>query len=313
LKAKVADQMAVVDKTSTKNSHRILDALLVISLISAVLAAKANNVVISLIAGISLAFLGLGGYNYIHQRDSWRMYCINLTGLNYREMRVSHVLSHHMFPNTFYDLEVTMYLPLMRWMDMNSNVRRVLCVLVCPLKWCFLIKVAVMRRTLNYFGNKCSFRLDHLITFILPVAMYILGSRDFRVVLKIWLFAMTVSSLLIGFLVSTSGHHHPKVYHEGDELPRSMDFGIFQMNAVIDRIDIKRNKFLSLIMFGNQILHHMFPTVDQSLLPQLNELFLDTCREFQIQLRELPWWSLVVGHFHQLQRENPIDLKEMKL
>lgn len=66
-------------------------------------------------------------------------------------------------------------------------------------------------------------------------------------------------------------------------------------------------------MFGNQTLHHLFPTVDQSLLPQLNELFLDTCREFQIQIRELPWRSLVVGHFHQLQRDKTIGLKEMKL
>lgn len=91
-----------------------------------------------------------------------------------------------------------------------------------------------------------------------------------------------------------------------------MDFGLFQMNAVIDRSDIKHSRFLNLAMFGHHTLHHMFPTVDHSLLPQLNELFLDTCREFGIQLREFPWWPLIVGQFHQLQREKPISLKEMK-
>lgn len=92
-----------------------------------------------------------------------------------------------------------------------------------------------------------------------------------------------------------------------------MDFGIVQMNAVIDCNDIKRSKALSLTFFGNHTLHHMFPTLDNSLLPQLNELFLDTCREFEIQLRELPMWPLVVGQFQQLQRTKNLSLREMKI
>ena len=90
-----------------------------------------------------------------------------------------------------------------------------------------------------------------------------------------------------------------------------MDFGIFQMNAVIDRKDIKENRFLNLT-FGHHTLHHLFPTIDHSLLPHFNELFLDTCREFQIQLREFSWWALIAGHFQQLQRMKPISLTEMK-
>lgn len=92
-----------------------------------------------------------------------------------------------------------------------------------------------------------------------------------------------------------------------------MDFGIFQMNAVIDRKDAKQNDFLSLTQFGHQTLHHLFPTVDQSLLPYFHELFFDTCREFNIQLREFDWWPLIVGHFKQLQRTKTNSLKDMKL
>lgn len=92
-----------------------------------------------------------------------------------------------------------------------------------------------------------------------------------------------------------------------------MDFGLVQMNAVIDRNDIKRSHFLSLTMFGHHTLHHMFPTLDHGLFPQLNELFLDTCREFQIQLREFPWWSLIVGQFRQLRRMEGREMRGMRI
>lgn len=92
-----------------------------------------------------------------------------------------------------------------------------------------------------------------------------------------------------------------------------MDFGIFQMNAIIDRVDIKQNRFLALTQFGHHTLHHMFPTIDQGFLPYLNELFMDTCQEFQIELREFAWWTLVVGQFQQLRRTKTISLREMSL
>lgn len=84
------------------------------------------------------------------------------------------------------------------------------------------------------------------------------------------------------------------------------------MNSVIDRKDVKKNPFLSLSFFGHHTLHHMFPTLDHSFLPQLNELFLDTCTEFDVQLREFPWWPLIVGQFRQLLRTETVTLKEMR-
>lgn len=92
-----------------------------------------------------------------------------------------------------------------------------------------------------------------------------------------------------------------------------MDFGIFQLNAIIERSDVKRNKFLTLTQFGHHTLHHIFPTLDHSLLPHFQELFLDTCDDFKIHLREYPWWPLIVGQFKQLERTKTISLKEMKI
>jgi fatty acid desaturase len=92
-----------------------------------------------------------------------------------------------------------------------------------------------------------------------------------------------------------------------------MDFGIFQMNAVIDWKDVKWSQFLTLVSFGHHTMHHMFPTIDHGLLPQLTPIFLQTCKEFELELRENPWWPLVVGQFKQLSRTETRTLKEMKL
>lgn len=86
------------------------------------------------------------------------------------------------------------------------------------------------------------------------------------------------------------------------------------MNCVIDRKEVKQNQFLTLVTFGHHTLHHLFPTIDHGILPQLHEIFLETCREFQMELREYTWWPLIVGQFQQLTRDKPKALatKEVK-
>lgn len=85
------------------------------------------------------------------------------------------------------------------------------------------------------------------------------------------------------------------------------------MNAVIDRNDTKASHFVTLVTFGQHTLHHMFPTLDHGLLPQINNVFIETCKEFEVELREYPWWPLIKGQFQQLLRTKPRSLKQMKL
>ncbi len=145
--------------------------------------------------------------------------------------------------------------------------------------------------------------------------MYGLSETSLGTILKLWVIMLCTSSFLMGAIAINVGHHHPDVYHEGDELPKGMDFGIYQMNAVIDRHDSlvnKYNKFINLTTFGHHTLHHLFPTLDHSILHLLQEPLLQTCKEFEVELREYPWWPLVVGTFQQLCRDKPRSFKEQK-
>lgn len=80
------------------------------------------------------------------------------------------------------------------------------------------------------------------------------------------------------------------------------------MGATVDRIEGSKTQFLILTMFGEHTLHHLFPTLDQGLLPQLHDVLMETCREFDVEFRKLSWYKLFVGQFKELARNEPSRL-----
>jgi hypothetical protein len=83
------------------------------------------------------------------------------------------------------------------------------------------------------------------------------GVNDSNLVLKYWILIIAVNSFCTGLVGLNAGHHHPDVTHEGDEIESTYDFGIFQMNSVIDRRDTKQSLFWTLTTFGQHTLHHL--------------------------------------------------------
>lgn len=137
--------------------------------------------------------------------------------------------------------------------------------------------------------------------------MFTFGNSNVWTVLKMWIFIVMLASVAYGFVGLSAGHHHTLVFHDGDTM-KSMDFGVYQLAATIDRNDVKDSLFLTLTSFGHHILHHFFPTLDHAVLPQLQEIFVNTCKEFEADFRELPWWELIAGQFKQLTRTEAIEI-----
>lgn len=117
-----------------------------------------------------------------------------------------------------------------------------------------------------------------------------------------------MSSFIFGLVGLNAGHHHNKVFHDGDDL-KSLDFGIYQLVSVVEKTEGKRSPFMTLMSYGNHTLHHFFPTLDNAVLPQLDGILMETCLEFEIELKKLPFWKILVGQFKQLARTNAIKLE----
>ncbi|CAO1384650.1 unnamed protein product [Diamesa tonsa] len=117
----------------------------------------------------------------------------------------------------------------------------------------------------------------------------------------LWMFMVSSSGYFFGIVAFNAGHHHPQITHEGDQLA-SLDFGYYQMGATIDRIEASKFQFMILSHFGQHTLHHLFPTIDHGLLPQLQSTFIETCKEFEVNMRKFPWHELMIGQFRQIAR-----------
>lgn len=77
--------------------------------------AKFDSLLCMALAGAALVWTTVSSHNYFHKRDNWQMYAFNLSMLNFTSWRISHSLSHHIYPNSYIDLELSMFEPLLCW------------------------------------------------------------------------------------------------------------------------------------------------------------------------------------------------------
>jgi len=90
---------------------------------------------------------------------------------------------------------------------------------------------------------------------------------------------------------------------------KDIDWGIHQMDTSEERNEITDNIFVSMVTFSDHTLHHLFPSLDHSLIPFLQDTYLDTCEEFGLDRKSKPFSSIVRGQFKQLVRLTPNDPK----
>lgn len=92
-----------------------MDGLFILTLATAVLALHLQNIFIALLASVFYTWTGIGGHNFFHQRDNHRMRYFNLLFMSYHDWRISHALSHHLYPNSLLDLEILLFEPVFMW------------------------------------------------------------------------------------------------------------------------------------------------------------------------------------------------------
>lgn len=87
LKRRIASKMSQINTNSVATSRFYCDLMLASTILAFILISRDYNYVTLLIASCCLLMLTVIAHNFIHQRDSWRMYLINFSMQNYREWR----------------------------------------------------------------------------------------------------------------------------------------------------------------------------------------------------------------------------------
>lgn len=141
-----------------------------------------------------------------------------------------------------------------------------------------------------------------LICLSLPLSMYLCSSACLLYVGLQWFGIIAIASFAFCVIGLNAAHHDPEIYHEGDAVREDRDWGLYQVDTIIDRGDIKGSQFLVLTHFGDHALHHLFPTLDHGILPQLYSILYETLDEFHTQLRECSHLEHIIGQHKQLLR-----------
>lgn len=90
---------------------------------------------------------------------------------------------------------------------------------------------------------------------------------------------------------------------------KSFDWGLYSIDTVMDRQELRGNTFLALANFGDHALHHLFPTLDHGILPEIYGEFFETLMEFEAESQCYPWFfETIKGQFKQLARTEPMKL-----
>ncbi|XP_075150025.1 cytochrome b5-related protein-like [Haematobia irritans] len=308
LKRRAMEKLKMVDNTPKQKSDAIHLGLLISFFIFCIASARYNNWLYTILAAMSMCWTAIAAHNYLHRRDNWQMYTFNLSMMNFAAWRVSHVMSHHIYPNTYLDIEQTIFEPFLCWIpnpDIKSQSSRYLSWLIEPLIYTNILFLQIVTRlAYSLIYTNCMYWHD-LLSISIPLTMY-LGS-NFTIMMCIWqwLLITAIGGIAFAIIGINAAHHHPEIYHDGDARREDRDWGLFQIDTIIDRSDLKKSQFLVLTNFGEHALHHLFPTLDHGVLPQLYPVLYETLEEFKTQLRECNHLEHILGQHRQLLRTKP--------
>lgn len=235
--------------------------------------------------------LGIG-HNSLHQGDNWMRFCLDLTLFSHHEWRVSHCLSHHSYTNLLLDFEMSALEPLI--FSIATGPRNGLSFIIgLPVALCSMGGVEFMVRcghTLMGYRKLAWENLLAVAELALLCAFNGLGKGW-----AMWAVMHSLGSLLLS-IVALPLHHSEHVFTEGQG-PISADFGEHTLRTSKD-FDTHLGLVPSLLffqLFNSHCLHHLFPAIDESRLPQLHDVFIKTCADFNMPYKVYTWRELLAS------------------
>lgn len=111
------------------------------TILTAILTQHYQSKLLAVFCALFNTWTGISGHNFFHQRDNRRMKYFNLLFVNYRNWRVSHALSHHMYPNSLLDMEQVRMEPFFVWTpnkEMKNSFQRYGSYMYAPILYCTL-------------------------------------------------------------------------------------------------------------------------------------------------------------------------------
>ncbi|XP_017782535.1 PREDICTED: cytochrome b5-related protein-like isoform X2 [Nicrophorus vespilloides] len=307
LKSNCVEALKTIDHKDDKKTKLMADCLFFSYLLLALAAAYFQSYVLGFASGIFLSMTAIAAHNFFHQRDNFRMHYFDFSLLSSKGWRISHVLSHHIYTNTIYDLEISAMEPWFQYLPVNKHpFYRYISWLYSPIVYLMMLPASWIKMVIQFIidGGK-SFHKASLLPIAAFTLMYFFSTGSFLNFLLVYGALLTGLGLHFGFIGVTAAHHHPDIFHDGDKPSKEkgeLDWGIHILDTVMDKTDITGNDFLVLTTFGDHCMHHLFPTLDHGILKHLYPVLYETCKQFDLEYRITTQLDLMIGQFKQLAK-----------
>ena len=135
-----------------------------------------SNVIKYFFSGFLLSISAAMAHNFFHQKENWRTKIFDFATYNSSEFRLSHIFSHHPFPNTIYDFEVLAVEPYIQFLPKQNKswFSRYFCIVntVLFFFWSFLYyhivrMILVFQRKIQYYPEDLIVVLQFLVLFLI--------------------------------------------------------------------------------------------------------------------------------------------------
>jgi len=251
---------------------------------------------------LCLSMLGIG-HNFIHQRTSLFRFCADVTMFGSYQWTISHALSHHTYANMDIDIEIQVIEPVLYYLS-NKPKNPVINVFIGHILILFIGPLNFLRRFIFSFVGKDKLKIENSIPIVELLILWS-NAESFSSALNLWVIMHCVASVHL-ILATFPNHRTDNHWSEGDPKP-AKDFAEHTLLTTSDH-SVFLPLMLAYICFGgfnDHILHHLFPTVDRSILPELKGILIEGCKEFGIVYQESNFWKNFWGVYVAYFREKP--------
>ena len=242
--------------------------------------------------GIVSAWLGAFGHNWVHQPQykAWAYLSLDPLGLSCGAWFREHNLQHHMYTNSRWDNHFKGTAP---WLVTDPTVpRRVwqeITPFINPLILSFGVWASYIKHAIDIVKGDATFHPCKLLLIIECTAMiYSHGFSHGMLLMYTWTGILGVYFFSIALM-----NHNSKRCHDIVKRNTSRDWGESQVYTCADwSVDLGFFPSLLFLMLNYHTVHHLFPRVDFSHLPSIQNIVENSCREHNIQYEAGTFFNL---------------------
>ncbi|XP_014614822.1 PREDICTED: cytochrome b5-related protein, partial [Polistes canadensis] len=202
------------------NSNLIADTFFTITVtlcLASVYFQSSWGLILTILAGLFLAWTTIIGHNYFHMRDNFRMYYFDISLMSSKDWRITHAMSHHLYPNTIWDYEIYVFEPILNWLpNKNKNTLKIfLGYIYTPIVYTLSFIFQGIKRYYSVIWEYKTFEFRDAVPLLLPIVMSFFAP-NILISIKTWLIIIFISSIVFNFIGLNAAHHHPNIFHDGD-------------------------------------------------------------------------------------------------